>query len=93
MSNATSQMEQIRKDLTAKEGKYLTFALGPEEYGLEILKVREIIGYMAIYRRVLTKQQRLSRSSTKSHSRQIFLLLTQQLKLPVLEKLVKVSRL
>lgn len=32
----------------AKPGKYLTFALGPEEFGLEILKVREIIGYMAI---------------------------------------------
>jgi purine-binding chemotaxis protein CheW len=32
----------------SKEGKYLTFALGNEEYGLEILKVREIIGYMAI---------------------------------------------
>lgn len=31
-----------------KEGKYLTFILGPEEYGLEILKVREIIGYMDI---------------------------------------------
>jgi purine-binding chemotaxis protein CheW len=31
-----------------KEGKYLTFALGSEEYGLEILKVREIIGYMDI---------------------------------------------
>lgn len=29
-------------------GKYLTFALGCEEYGLEILKVREIIGYMDI---------------------------------------------
>jgi purine-binding chemotaxis protein CheW len=33
---------------TAKGGKYLTFALGKEEYGLEILKVREIIGYMDI---------------------------------------------
>ena len=32
----------------AREGKYLTFALGSEEYGLEILKVREIIGYMEI---------------------------------------------
>ncbi|MGH2272136.1 chemotaxis protein CheW [Anaerohalosphaeraceae bacterium U12dextr] len=32
----------------AKEGKYLTFALGKEEYGIEILKVREIIGYMSI---------------------------------------------
>ena len=31
-----------------KEGKYLTFALGHEEFGLEILKVREIIGYMEI---------------------------------------------
>ena len=29
-------------------GKYLTFALGKEEYGLEILKVREIIGFMDI---------------------------------------------
>jgi purine-binding chemotaxis protein CheW len=33
---------------TTKGGKYLTFALGREEYGLEILKVREIIGYMDI---------------------------------------------
>jgi purine-binding chemotaxis protein CheW len=33
---------------TSKEGKYLTFALGNEEYGLEILKVREIIGFMDI---------------------------------------------
>jgi len=31
-----------------KEGKYLTFALAQEEYGLEILKVREIIGYMDV---------------------------------------------
>ena len=31
-----------------KEGKYLTFALANEEYGLEILKVRELIGYMEI---------------------------------------------
>jgi purine-binding chemotaxis protein CheW len=33
---------------TNRGGKYLTFALGKEEYGLEILKVREIIGYMDI---------------------------------------------
>lgn len=32
----------------SKGGKYLTFALGREEYGLEILKVREIIGYMDV---------------------------------------------
>ena len=31
-----------------REGKYLTFALGQEEYGLEILKVREIIGYIDV---------------------------------------------
>jgi purine-binding chemotaxis protein CheW len=34
--------------LADKEGKYLTFALANEEFGLEILKVREIIGYMEI---------------------------------------------
>ena len=33
---------------TDRGGKYLTFVLGEEEYGLEILKVREIIGVMAI---------------------------------------------
>ncbi len=33
---------------TNRGGKYLTFALGKEEYGLEILKVREIIGLMDI---------------------------------------------
>lgn len=31
-----------------RAGKYLTFKLGNEEYGLEILKVREIIGVMTI---------------------------------------------
>lgn len=31
-----------------REGKYLTFSLGSEEYGLEILKVKEIIGIMNI---------------------------------------------
>lgn len=30
----------------AKAGKYLSFLLGPEEYGVEILKVQEIIGIM-----------------------------------------------
>ncbi len=32
----------------SREGKYLTFALAQEEYGLEILKVREIIGYIDV---------------------------------------------
>lgn len=31
-------------------GKYMTFKLAAEEYGLEILKVREIIGLMSITR-------------------------------------------
>ncbi|NLH49743.1 MAG: purine-binding chemotaxis protein CheW [Myxococcales bacterium] len=31
-------------------GKYMTFKLGGEEYGLEILEVREIIGLMTITR-------------------------------------------
>ena len=42
------ETEQGNKTLLEKEGKYLTFALANEEYGLEILKVREIIGYMDI---------------------------------------------
>ena len=48
MAQTATQTEQTHKVLTDKEGKYLTFALGAEEYGLEILKVREIIGYMDI---------------------------------------------
>jgi len=45
---STVVKEPILKRNSAQEGKYLTFALGKEEYGLEILKVREIIGYMSI---------------------------------------------
>jgi purine-binding chemotaxis protein CheW len=37
-----------RTGQNSRQGKYLTFAIGREEYGLEILKVREIIGYMDI---------------------------------------------
>jgi purine-binding chemotaxis protein CheW len=32
----------------SRGGQYLTFFLGPEEYGLEILTVQEIIGLMSI---------------------------------------------
>ena len=35
-------------DLSGHGGKYLTFSLADEEYGLEILKVREINGIMDI---------------------------------------------
>ena len=48
MTEATTQAELSNKALLDKEGKYLTFALANEEYGLEILKVREIFGYMDI---------------------------------------------
>ncbi len=48
MAEVTTQTEQLNKAISEKEGKYLTFALANEEYGLEILKVREIFGYMDI---------------------------------------------
>jgi purine-binding chemotaxis protein CheW len=49
MSTATAT-DKLRgaQTLAEKEGKYLTFALANEEYGLEILKVREIIGYIDV---------------------------------------------
>ncbi len=47
MSNEVA-LEQVNKALKERAGKYLTFALANEEYGLEILKVREIFGYMDI---------------------------------------------
>lgn len=48
MTETPTKTKQSNRNMLDKEGKYLTFALGPEEYGLEILKVREIIGYMEI---------------------------------------------
>ena len=41
-------MEAVATKKEVTEGKFLTFALGTEEYGIEILKVREIIGLMDI---------------------------------------------
>jgi len=35
-------------DVMAREGKYLTFTLADEEYGIGILKIKEIIGMMPI---------------------------------------------
>ena len=35
-------------DQAEKEGKYLTFSLALEEYGIGILKIREIIGMMPV---------------------------------------------
>lgn len=48
MSQTSATAERTNRDTGARGGKYLTFALAKEEYGLEILKVREIIGYMDI---------------------------------------------
>ena len=48
MSTTGESVESIAAK--AKAGKYLTFKLGAEEYGLEILKVQEIIKMMDITR-------------------------------------------
>ncbi|NDY41978.1 purine-binding chemotaxis protein CheW [Dissulfurirhabdus thermomarina] len=42
------QNEKNPSGLSELEGKYLTFTLADEDYGLEIMKVREIIGLMEI---------------------------------------------
>jgi len=40
--------ERVESTHHHHEGKYLTFTLGGEEYGIGILKIKEIIGMMAI---------------------------------------------
>ncbi|CCK82529.1 MULTISPECIES: chemotaxis protein CheW [Desulfobacula] len=48
MAKMTETMDQALKAITVKTGKYLTFFLNKEEYGIGILKVKEIIGMMPI---------------------------------------------
>ena len=48
MAEVTDTMDQAIRSMTVKTGKYLTFFLEEEEYGIGILKVKEIIGMMAI---------------------------------------------
>jgi len=48
MYNATTVKEDQSIKLDPRAGKYLTFFLTSEEYGVEILKVQEIIGRMPI---------------------------------------------
>ena len=48
MGNATEVMDQAIKATTITTGKYLTFTLKEEEYGIGILKVKEIIGMMPV---------------------------------------------
>ena len=51
---AEALTESAKKDsgristMTEREGKYLTFCLENEEYGISILKIKEIIGMMTI---------------------------------------------
>ncbi len=48
MEKLTETMDQAVKAMADREGKYLTFTLASEEYGIGILKIREIIGMMPI---------------------------------------------
>ena len=48
MEQLTGTRDREVRAGTDKEGKYLTFSLANEEYGLGILKVKEIIGMMPI---------------------------------------------
>ena len=48
MGQAARVLDQESQALHDLEGKYLTFTLANEDYGLEILKVREIIGMLDI---------------------------------------------
>ena len=48
MTNAAADLDQAIQQITIKTGKYLTFTLSDESYGIGILKVKEIIGLMPI---------------------------------------------
>jgi len=48
MTEVTKTMDQAVKAMGEKEGKFLTFSLAGEEYGISILKIKEIIGMMPI---------------------------------------------
>jgi len=49
MEESTNTMEQQQTAVAVdREGKYLTFSMAEEEYGIGILKVKEIIGMMAV---------------------------------------------
>ncbi|MCF8038766.1 MAG: chemotaxis protein CheW [Desulfohalobiaceae bacterium] len=48
MQAQAQQVSEKQENLAQLAGKYLTFLLGEESYGLEILKVQEIIGMQDI---------------------------------------------
>ncbi|HTS16056.1 MAG TPA: chemotaxis protein CheW [Verrucomicrobiae bacterium] len=49
-TQAVEASRDVGSDMSHRAGKYLTFKLGAEEFGLEILKVQEIIKMMDITR-------------------------------------------
>ncbi len=48
MAESMRSIEQKNEVSNSREGKYLTFSLSGEEYGVGILKIKEIIGVMPI---------------------------------------------
>jgi purine-binding chemotaxis protein CheW len=48
MTRVDEKINQAVKAMADKEGKYLTFTLAEEEYGIGILKIKEIIGMLPI---------------------------------------------
>jgi purine-binding chemotaxis protein CheW len=50
MNSQNSGNQQQKQDGSIRSGKFLTFFLAGEEYGIEILKVHEIIGILPITR-------------------------------------------
>jgi purine-binding chemotaxis protein CheW len=48
MEESTEIMDQAVTAVEEREGKYLTFTLADEEYGIGILKIKEIIGMMKV---------------------------------------------
>jgi len=48
MAELAEKMDQAINAMADKEGKYLTFTLADEEYGIGILRIKEIIGMMPI---------------------------------------------
>lgn len=48
MTESAETIDQAVKAMAHREGKYLTFSLADEEYGIGILKIREIIGMLPI---------------------------------------------
>jgi purine-binding chemotaxis protein CheW len=48
MGRAVEAVDATVKAMAHREGKYLAFTLGGEEYGIGILKIREIIGMLPV---------------------------------------------